>query len=53
MIGLHDELVLSCAEAQAEDFFKDMTQAMMDAGSEICPSVKFPVEGTISDIWEH
>lgn len=53
VIGLHDELVLSCREDHAEEFFIDMKTAMMDAGAELCPSVTFPVEGVISDIWEH
>lgn len=53
IIGLHDELVLSCHESQAQDCFADMKQAMMEAGSEICPSVQFPVEGVVSDKWEH
>ena len=31
----------------------DMKQAMMEAGSEICSTVQFPVEGVVSDKWEH
>ncbi len=53
MIGLHDELVVTCHQDQAEEFFPLMQQAMESAGKTLCPSVNFPVEGVISDTWEH
>lgn len=53
MIGLHDELVVTCHQNQAEEFFPYMQRAMEEAGKTLCPSVNFPVEGVISDKWEH
>ncbi|NLI34896.1 MAG: hypothetical protein GX416_00005, partial [Bacteroidales bacterium] len=49
----HDEVVLSVNKDHGEDLFVLATDAMQKVGSEMCPGVLFPVEGKLSDQWDH
>lgn len=53
MLVVHDEVVLTVAEDQAQDLLVLVLKCMQEAGSEICPGVYFPAEGKVSTLWEH
>lgn len=49
---VHDELVVSAREEEAEEVLYQVVGAMEQAGRELCPSVAMPVEASISTLWE-
>lgn len=51
-LAIHDELVLTCRQDQAEEVMEKMTQCMEAAGAELCPDVRTPVEGHIMERWD-
>lgn len=51
--SIHDEVGISVKPDQAEELFPLAIKAAEDAATEICPGVKYVVEGKITDEWEH
>ncbi len=49
--SIHDELVVECAEAIAEEAKQIVTQKMIEGAKEFLPRVPVNVEAAISDAW--
>lgn len=49
---VHDELVVSARQEDAEEVLYQVIGAMEQAGRDLCPNVAMPVEATISPLWE-
>lgn len=50
---LHDEVGISVRKDQAGHLLKSVLQLMEHAGTVMCPSVPFSVDGDITDLWMH
>ncbi len=48
---VHDEIVVECPEAVADDCFKFVSECMVAAGAEWIHDITMEVEGAIDDMW--
>lgn len=51
-LAIHDELVVTCREDQADEFYYQAIGCMEEAGRELCPDVLMPAEGSILERWD-